>query len=155
MHNEYVSRVIIRDDVVYSCGTMHKVKAWSIQTKQLKYEFSHNGSVYDLVLGRHGTPLWNRAVSVSWDKTCKISNSETGAELKKINFDSKCWSIAVDKAQTVIAIGSDENVTFIETTSFTKVNEIPLKNVYALAFNKRNDCLLAVTEYGEVHSFKF
>ena len=141
--------------MVYSCGTDWKVKAWSIANSQLKYEFVHGSWVYDIVIGRDGTPLENRLVSISDDKTCRISNSETGAEVKTIKFDSHCWSIATDRAQTVIAVGTDQNVTFIETTNFTKVKEISLNEVYSLAFNKRNDNLLAVTGNGEVHSFKF
>ena len=104
------------------------------------------------MIGREGTPLSNKTVSISADRTCRISNLETGAELKKVNFESKCWSVAVDKAQIVIAIGTEKNVTFIETTNFTKVKEISMNEVDALAFNKRNDCLLAVTKNGEVHS---
>ena len=141
--------------MVYSCGKDEKVKAWTIANKQLKYEFAHGGWVYDIVIGHDGTPLENRLVSISTDKTCRISDLETGAEVKTIKLDSHCWSVATDRAQTVIAIGTNANVTFIETTNFTKVKEILLKSVYSLAFNKRNDYLLAVTGNGEVHSLKF
>ena len=119
------------------------------------YEFSHGDCVYDIVLGREGTPLANKMLSVSADSSCRISNLKTGAEVKKIKFSNPCWSIAVDKAQTVIAVGTTSYVTFIETTNFTKVKEVSLNYVYSLAFNKRNDCLLAVLKNGEIHSFKF
>ena len=140
--------------MVYSCSTDCKVKAWSITNKQMKYEFAHQHYVCDIVIGRAGTPLENRIVSVGADKTCRISNLETGAELKKLCFDGWCRSISVDKAQTVIAIGTGENVTLFESTSFTKIKELCLKPVNSVAFNQRNDCLLAVT-YGEVHCIKF
>ena len=141
--------------MMYSCGCDCKVKAWSIANSQLKYEFAHGSYVYDIVIGREGTPFENRLVSISAEKCCRVSNLETGAKLKRINLDSPCWAVATDRAQTVIAIGTNANVTFIETTNFTKVKEILLKSVYSLAFSKRNDYLLAVTGNGEVHSLKF
>ena len=148
-------RVILKNDIVFSCSNDKKVKAWSVTSKKVKYEFAHGNTVYDIVIGREGTPLANRIFTISWDQTCRISNVQTGAEIKTIKL-GHCWSIAVDKAQTMIAIGNgDRNVTFIETSNFTKVKKVSLDNsVYSLAFNKRNDCLLAVTG-GEVHSFKF
>ena len=138
---------------MYSCGKS-KVDSWSIPNKELKYEFQC-GTVYDIVIGREGTPLANRMISVGAYSSCRISNLETGAEVKTINFDSKCRSIAVDKTQTLIAVGTENNVTFIETTNFTKVREVALNRVYSLAFNKRNDCMLAVLNNGGIHSFKF
>ena len=150
-----MSRVIVVNNMVYSCGMDGKLKKWSILDKQLRYEFTHGNNVYEMTVGREETPLYNRVVSVSSDKFCRILDLETGAELRKINFDSQCWSLAVDKSQTVIAVGTDKKLTFIETANLTKVKEIALNDVYALAFNKRNDCLLAVTKNGEVHSFKF
>ena len=148
-------RVAIKNETIYSCSFDRKVKAWSILDNELKYEISQGNSIYDFVIGHDGTPLNNRIVSISFDKTCRISNLENGAVVKTINFESYCWTIAVDKAQTMIAIGTNNNVTFIETTSFTKVKEVPMNTVYSLAFNKRNDGMLAVTKYGEIHSFKF
>ena len=150
-------RVIIKNDMVYSCGCDYKVKAWTIENKQLKYEFAHGDCVFDIVIGRDGTPLENRLVSISDDKTCRISDLETGAEVKTIKHDRNCYSIAVDKTQTLIAVGNgDKNITFIETTNYTKVKEVSLDSrVYSVAFNKRNDCLLAVTRDGWLHSLKF
>ena len=142
--------------MVYSGSCDNKIKAWSIPSATLKYEVAHDSGVYDIVIGREGTPLSNRILSISWDRCCRISNLETGAEVKRIEFDNFCWSIVVDKGQTLIAIGNGEEVTFIETSDFTIVKEVTLDgNVFALAFNQRNDCLLAVTEEGKVHSFKF
>ena len=128
--------------------------AWSLCEKKKQFEFTHKNGVNDIVVGREGTPLAERIVSISWD-TCRISNSVTGAEVKIINFDNGCNSIAVDNTQTVIAIGTAENVTFIETTNFTKVKEVSMdSSIKSLAFNKGNDCILAVTSKGEVYSFK-
>ena len=154
-HGSCVCKVSIKNDMVYSCSIDNKVMAWSIQNKQKKYEIMHGSRVYDFVIGFEETPLASRLVSISLDKTCRISNIETGTKVKEISFDSCCRSIAVDKAQTLIAVGTDQNVTFIETTNFTKVKEIPLEYVYSLAFNSRNDSTLAITANGEVHSFKF
>ena len=73
-----------------------------------------------------------------------------------LNLDTGCFSVVDDKAQTMIAVGTEKSVAFIETTNFTKVKEISVNSeVCSLAFNERNDCLLAVTYNGEVHSFKF
>ena len=142
--------------MMFSCGYDKKVKAFSISNNQVKHEVTHGGSVDDFVIGREATPLAGRLVSISREMGCLISNLETGAEITKINFDSECRSVAVDESQTIIAVGNGTKVTFIETTSFSKVKEISLNsNVYSLAFNKRNDCLLAITSKGEVHSLKF
>ena len=147
---------MIKNDIVYSCGYNNKVKVFSISNNQVKYEVMHDNSVDDFVIGREGTPLESRLVSVSRDKSCRVSDLETGAEINKINFDGGCRSIAVDEAQSLIAVGNGKKVTFIETTNFTKVKEVPLNNsVYSLAFNKRNDCMLAVTKAGEVYSLEF
>ena len=142
--------------MVYSGSIDSKIKAWSIPSATLKYEFAHNSDVYDIVIGRKGTPLSNRILSISWYGCCQISNLETGAKGKEIKFDELCYSIAADKGQTLIAVGNGKKVTFIETSDFTIVKEVTLDgSVYALAFNRRNDCLLAVTGEGKVHSFKF
>ena len=90
-------RVLLKNDLVYSCGRDDKVKAWSTTNKELKYEFKHGHYVYDMVIGRDGTPLANRIVSISLDNTCRISNLQTGVEIKKVNCNGWCWSIAVDK----------------------------------------------------------
>ena len=139
------------------CGCLKNVKLWSIPNNQIKYEFDHGCgySVKDIVIGREGTPLANRFVLFGQLGVCRISNLETGEEVKSFILLS-CRCIAVDEAQTVIAIGNDINVTFIETTNFTKVKKISFeRSVNSLAFNKRNDCLLAVTCDGDVHSLKF
>ena len=113
--------------------------------------------MFDIVLGREGTPLANRVLSVSWDRLCRISNLQTGEEVKSIRFDSQCWVIGVDKTQTMIAVGSSaQSLTFVETLNFTKVKEVALDSyITSLAFNKRNDCMLAITSNGKVYSFKF
>ena len=156
MHRYSVARVFVNQSMVYSGSTDDKIKAWSIPSATLKYEVAHDNNVCDIVIGREGTPLSNRILSISWDRCCRISNLQTGAEVKEIKFNYGCWSIAADKGQTMIVIGNDEKVTFIETSDFTIVKEVTLdSNVFALAFNQRNDCLLAVTSEGKVHSFKF
>ena len=149
-------RVIINEDMVYSCGEDRKVMAWTTANNQLKYDFNHDNAVYDIVIGREGTPLAGRLLTISWDKSCRVSNLETGAEVRRINFDDPCYSITVDEAQTLIAVGTAKKVTFIETTNFSKIKEVSMNDwVCSLAFNKRNDCMLAVTKSGEVYSFKF
>ena len=150
-------RVIVKNDVVFSCSKDKLLKAWSITNKELKYEFDNDGHIYDMFIGREGTPLANRIVSISgWGQFCRISDLETGKQVKKISLAGICLSIAVDNAQTMIAIGYAHIVTFIETTNFTEVKEVRLwSGVHSLAFNNRNDCMLAVTKNGEVHAFKF
>ena len=148
-------RVIIKNDVVYSCEE-DIVKVWTTANKQVKYELKHDSEVLDIVIGREGTPLAGQLLSISWEGSCRVSNLETGAEVRKINFDDPCYSITVDEAQTLIAVGTAKKVTFIETTNFSKIKEVSMNDwVCSLAFNKRNDCMLAVTRSGEVHSFKF
>ena len=151
-----MNRVIIKNDIlctVYSCGEDGKVKSWSILNKRLKYEFNHGNNVEDIVIGRRGTPLAGRLLSINYEG-CRISSSETGAEIKTIKYS--CYSIAVDKAQTVIAVGTGYKVAFIETTNFTQIKEVFVNDyVYSLAFNKRNDRMVAVTKNGEIHSLKF
>ena len=149
-----IYRVIIANDTVYFCADDFALESWSIPNKEFKYEVRNIDYAYDIVIGREGTPLANKMVSIG-ERSCLISNQETGAKVKKINFHSDCYSIAVDKAQTMIAVGTEMNVTFIETTNFTKVNEVSLNDVFSLAFNKRDDCMLALLGNGEVYSFKF
>ena len=141
---------------MYSCGYDSKIKVWSITDMNFKYELEHGGCVFDIVIGREGTPLANRLVSISQDRSCRVSNLETGAEVKVVTCDFPCWCIAVDKTGSVIAIGNGSNVTFIETENFNKVEEVVLcTTVNSLLFNKSNDCMLAVTQNGYMHSFKF
>ena len=128
----------------------------------MKYEFwqgeSINHEITDILVGMEGTPLENRIVTISrLDQSCRISDLETGEEVKKIYFErSSPATMAVDKAQTMIAIGNFKKVTFFDTTNFAKVKEVALNDlVRSLAFNKRNDFMIAVTSNGEVHSFKF
>ena len=142
--------------MVYSHSLCPEVKAWSITSKRLKFEFVHGSRVNDIVVGRVGTPLENRLISISYNRTCRVSNLRTGEEIKLIYFDGVCVSIATDKTQSLIAVGADRNVTFIETTNYTKVKEITVEKFFvSLAFNNRNDCMLAVANDGTVHSFKF
>ena len=132
------------------------MKSYSIPDKQLKYEIKHGSSVYDIVIGREGTPLANKLLSISQDKFCRISNQETGDEVKTVKLDTDCFSIAFDNAQTLIAVGTDNNVAFIETTNFKKVKEVSFDSwIGSLGFNKRSDCMLAVLGNNEIYSFKF
>ena len=79
--------------------------------------------------------------------------------MKKINFGSSCWFIAVDTAQILTAVGSGENeVTFIETSKFTKVKKMFVgsnRSMNSLAFKKRSDCLLGVPKDDFIQLFKF
>ena len=153
--------------MVFSCGLDSRVKAWSIPNKKLKYEINHSDEVYDIVIGQDGTQLENRIVSFDINhfggEFClKISNLETGVEVKRINLGSASLTIAVDQAQTVIVLGTKNKMTFIETTNFTIVKEVPFESVYfvldhslATCFNKRNDGMLTLTGVGGVYSIKF
>ena len=141
-----------------------KVKSWSIPNKKLKYEIEHE-SLIDIVIGREGTPLVNKILSIN-PRECRISKLKTGAKVKTIKLDEfccqGCWSVAVNETQTLIAVGSKKHVTFIKTTNFTEIKKVSMSDVNtedtltdikSLAFNRRNDCMLAVLENGEVHSF--
>ena len=111
----------------------------------------------DIVIGREGTPLANKIVSIGGE-SCLISKLKNGARVKTIKFDESYFSVAVNKAQTLIALGTSNNVTFIETTNFIKVKKVSMIDVHSegvirsIAFNNRNDCMLAVKN-DEVHSF--
>ena len=150
-----VTRVIVKDDMVYSRCERGSVKAWSIRSGDLIYEIEHESDVEDIIIGRKGTPLENRLFTMCYE-VCQLSNLETGTEMKKINFEEEgCNSLAIDQTQTVIAISTYEGVAFIETSTFTKVKELPLEySVDSFAFNKSNDCLVA-TINDEIHTFKF
>ena len=100
------------------------------------------------------------------DCSIRISNLETGAELHKIELkklDQACSTLAVDKTQTLMAVGTGRfygdngpyRLVVFETETFTEVKEFTVNEIESLAFNKRNDCLLAVTGVGEVYCFKF
>ena len=133
---------------------------WSILNNQLLYEITFGGSVVDLIIGREGTPLANQIVSLSRDGILRVSAVETGDEVKTIKFDNECFSIAIDKSQTVIAVGTGNRlnhcVTFIDSANYTKVKEVYFNDrINSLAFNERNDCMIAVTYSGEVHSLEF
>ena len=157
-HGNHVCRVIIKQDLVFSCSRDNKVKAWSIPDKKLKYQVSCGNSVIDMVIGREGTPLENRILAIGADQFFRVLDLKTGAIIAKKRFGGQLWSIAVDEAQTLVAIGDGSSkVTFIETSSLMyRVKEIFLDDwAYSLAFNKRSDCMLAVTTRGDVHSFKF
>ena len=144
----------MKNDLVYSCA-FGNVKAWSIQNQQIDKEFVNNGHVYDMFLGREETPLAGQIVLIGHtDNSCDIFNIETGVKLNTINIHN-CHSVAVDKAQSLIAVGSSKKVTFIQTNDFEIIKEVELNDVCSLAFNKRNDCMLAVTRHGEIYSFKF
>ena len=121
-----------------------------------KYEFSHGDEVIDMVIGREGTPLENQILSISADTFCRVSDIKNGAKVTKIGFDDKLTSIAVDEHQTLVAIGdASSKITFIETSNFTKIREVIMKQpISSLAFNKRSDCMLAVAGRN-VYSFKF
>ena len=123
-HESCVYRVIISNDTVYSCGRDRKLKVWSILNNQLLYEITFGNSVYDLVIGREGTPLANRIVSLSREGILRISAVETGDEVKTIKFDKECFSMAVDESQTVIAVGTRNSITFIDSTNYTKVKGV-------------------------------
>ena len=142
---------------MFSCERFSgKVKAWSIPNTNVKYEIVQDGAVYDILIGRDGTPLKNLILSISTEYFCRVSNLHNGVEVKMIYFDSRCGSIDATRDQTLVAVGTNSGVTFIETTNFTKVNEVSFNSwVMALAFNRRNDCLLAVTSGTEIHSIKF
>ena len=69
-YDSSVNRVIIKNHVVYSCADDATVKAFSILDKKKKFEFSHAqnvGAVRDIVIGREGTPLQNRIITISMD----------------------------------------------------------------------------------------
>ena len=120
-----MSSVIIKNDVVFSFGADCKVKAWSIPNNEFKYEIMHGNAVCDIVIGRKGTPLANQLVSFS-NKICRISNLETGTEIERIYLDGPVLSMAVDNSQTMIAIGTEKNLVFIETMFFYKVTKVAL-----------------------------
>ena len=162
-------RVILKNNILFSCSG-REVRVWSIRDKKVKYmyEFKDGNSVYDIVIGREETPLENRTISISYIEECRISNSETGTKIKTIEMGGRvtpgmgmAWKpanfcVAVNESQTLLAIGKSEKINFYETTNFTKVKEVHFqkKIISSLAFNRRNDCMLAVTSGGQVYSFK-
>ena len=101
--------MVLKHDLIFSCSAGRMIKAWSVSNKRLKHELIHCGSVYDIVLGREGTTLEDRMLSISNGTCCRVFNAETGAIEKKITFYDICWSIAVDEEQTMIVIGHGQN----------------------------------------------
>ena len=133
------------------------MKAWSLRDQTTKYDIKHGGEVYDFVIGWKGSSFENQIVTISWDQTCRLSDLETGDEVSRIKLGSYCRSLAVDRTGSVIVVGTDDNnVTFIDTTTFEIIKQISVgSSIYSLAFNRRNDALLAVSKTGQVYSFKF
>ena len=133
------------------------MKAWSRREKTTKYEIRHDRQVFDFVVGKDEGLLSNRIVTASLDTTCRVSNIETGEELISIQLGSPCKSLTVDRNEAVIVVGTDDNkVTFIDTSTFEIVKQVTLgSSINSLAFNQQNDTLIAVSETGQVYSFKF
>ena len=149
---------------MFSCSNDGKVRAFSIPDKKKKFEFSHESEVNDIFIGREGTPLQKRLISICMEGCFRVSNLESGLEVQKIDVGPTCLSVAVDWSGTIIAIGTGPShlealeslCIFFETENFTKVKEFKFTGkVTALAFNDNNDCMLATTSNGEIHSFKF
>ena len=109
------------------------------------------------MVGQQGSPLEKLLVTANLDWTCRISNIENGEEVATITLDSDCQALTVDRNQVVIVVGTDDRkVTFIDTTTFEIVKQVTLDNpIISLAFNQQNDTLLAVSQTGQVYSFKF
>ena len=133
------------------------MQAWSLRDQTTKYEIKHGGAVSDFVVGQKRSPLANRIVLIGSDKACWISNKKTGGVVAKVQLDSFCRSLTVDRNETVIVVGTADNkVTFINTTTFKIVKQVTLDALIdSLAFNHLNDTLLAVSGTGQVYSFKF
>ena len=120
------------------------------------YMFEHDECVYDIFIGRDQTPLESRILSISGE-LCRISDLETGTDMEKVFIRNCVRSMTIDETQNIIAIGTEiGTIIFIDTKNFIKVKEVSLdSSVLSLAFNKRNDCLLAVTKSGDVYGIKF
>ena len=89
--------------MVFSVGYDYNFYTWSIPNQQLKHEFFHFDPVYDLVIGRQGTPLQSQIVSLGRDK-CRVFNFESGTEVKRqgsTKNDNK-WQ------KTVVSIRHDD-----------------------------------------------
>ena len=117
----------------------------------------HGGGVLDFIVGQKRSPLANRVVMINSSKTCCISNKETGGVVAKVQLDSFCRSLTVDRNETVIVVGTDDNkVNFIDATTFKIAKQVTLgSSIDSLAFNQQNDVLVAASKSGQVYSFKF
>ena len=95
-------------------------------------------------------------MTISWDRTCRFSNLETGEKLAKIKLGSYCRSLTADRTGSLVVVGTDDDkVTFIDTTTFEIMKQVSLgSSINSLAFNRQNDALLAVSKTGQVYSFK-
>ena len=132
------------------------MQAWSLHDQTTKYKIKH-GEVSDFIVGQKRSPLANRIVMIGSDKACWISNKETGGVVAKVNLNSICLSLTVDRNETVIVVGTDDNkVNFIDATTFKIVKQVTLgSSIDSLAFNQQNDVLVAASKSGQVFSFKF
>ena len=148
---------MIDNDTVYSFSAAGTIKAWSIPDQTTKYEIKQDAEVFDFVVGQQGSPLEKLLVTANLDWTCRISNIKNGEEVATITLDAGCRALTVDPQQFVIIVGTDDKkVTFIDTTTFEIVKQVTLDNpIISLAFNQQNDTLLAVSQTGQVYSFKF
>ena len=131
--------------------------AWSVVDQTTKYQMKHGGKALDFLVGQKRSPLANRVVMINSDKACRISNKENGGVVAKIQLGGLCRSLTVDRNDSVIVVGTDDNkVTFIDATTCKITKQVTLgSSVYSLAFNQQNDVLLAASKSGEVYSFKF
>ena len=161
-----VFRTIINNDLIFSCASDTKVICWKPSERKVKYFIQHDAQVQDIIIGRKGTPLKNKIISADWYNFCKISSLQTGKGIRKIALGYQCSSLTADKAQTLIAAGLSRGagkVILIDTKTLRIVKQVVLDidtMICSLAFNRRNDTLLAVTTdarvgISEVYSLKF
>ena len=112
-----------------------------------------------MVIGQEGTPLQGKLVTVDNKGFCRLSNIDTGEKIKETKVSSAhgliCYKVIADHHQTMLVIKSEVSwngfLAFIDTETFEVVDEVQLEHYVAdIAFNKRCNRLLAVTEHGKI-----
>ena len=112
-----------------------------------------------MVIGQEGTPLQGKLVTVDNKGCCRLSNVDTGEQIKETKVSSAqdliCYQVIADHHQTMLVIKSEVSwngfLAFIDTETFEVVDEVQLEHYVAdIAFNKRCNRLLAVTEHGKI-----
>ena len=112
-----------------------------------------------MVVGRKGTALDEKLVTIDTKGHCRLSNIETGEQIKETRYstdpNAKCLKVITDQNQSMLVINSELSrkglLTFIDIETFKVVNEVNLHHWAAdITFNKRCNRLLAVTENGTI-----
>ena len=115
-----------------------------------------------MVVGREGTPLEAKLVTVDIQGYCRLSNIDTGEKVRetKVNSkeDTRYFKVISNQNQTMLVVTAmcfDHGnlttvISFLDTETLNVVKEVQQDCISDITFNKRGNRLLAVTENGKI-----